>query len=302
MPRKAFSLLELLVVIAILATLAGLVLAGVQAVRTVAARTDCQNRMRQLGLAAQNHHATHRHFPAGVAYPFATSRYDAETSQSGISWLAALLPYLEQDTLWRQTWEAHTAKPSGNSPAHDAVAAHPVVAFRCPTDTRALGRYHYEPAASEDPPWGLNNYLGIAGTGLHGEDGVFHPNLKVTSTSITDGTSHTIMIGERPTGLHGYGSSWYSGWGPLRYFQGQLMPVNVEWANAPVEQTVCPTVSVFQPGRFNDPCHHHHLWSLHPGGGNFAFADGSVRFLSYSAVSVLPALATRAGGETIGDY
>ena len=46
-------------------------------------------------------------------------------------------------------------------------------------------------------------------------------------------------------------------------------------------------------------CHHHHFWSLHPGGGNFAFADGSVRFLRYSAASVLPALATRAGGETV---
>ncbi len=180
-----------------------------------------------------------------------------------------------------------------------AVAAHPIPAFRCPTDARPLGRFDYEPAATKEQPWGLTNYLGVAGTGFAMNNGVFHPRLVVSTAGITDGTSNTVMIGERPTGLSGYGSTWYSGWGTFRYFKGQLMPVDVEWANSPVERTVCQDRTVFQPGKYDDPCHQHHFWSLHPGGANFAFADGSVRFLSYSAASVLPALATRAGGETV---
>jgi prepilin-type processing-associated H-X9-DG protein len=68
--------------------------------------------------------------------------------------------------------------------------------------------------------------------------------------------------------------------------------------------TSCPESKInFQPGRVDDPCDQVHYWSLHPGGSNFLFADGSVRFLSYDADSVLPALATRDGGETIsGDF
>ena len=80
---------------------------------------------------------------------------------------------------------------------------------------------------------------------------------------------------------------------------GQLLPVSVAWANDSYLGYDCPgNLGVFERGRYDDMCHHYHFWSLHPGGANFAFADGSVRFLSYSAASVLPALATRAGGET----
>ena len=61
----------------------------------------------------------------------------------------------------------------------------------------------------------------------------------------------------------------------------------------------CQLVSVFEAGKHDSPCHQNHFWSLHSGGANFAFADESVRFLRYSAASVLPALATKAGGETV---
>jgi len=294
-------LVELIVLIGIVAVLAGLLLAGVQSVRSAMARADCQNRMRQLALAAHNHHTTHRHFPAGVAYPFSKSPGDIEDRHAGLSWQTTLLPHLEQDSLWRQAWDAHRDEPSGESVAHRAVSAHSIAAFRCPTDSRLLGRYDYEPAASQAHPWGLTNYLGVCGLGVRMSNGVLPAGRAVSGSEITDGTSTTVMIGERPTGPHGYGSSWYSGWGTFRYFDGQLMPVDEEWANSPVERTRCETPrSVFQPGKYDDPCHHHHFWSLHPGGANFAFADGSVKFLSYSAVSVLPALATRAGGEVVG--
>ncbi|MFO0803834.1 MAG: H-X9-DG-CTERM domain-containing protein [Gemmataceae bacterium] len=60
-----------------------------------------------------------------------------------------------------------------------------------------------------------------------------------------------------------------------------------------------PTSQAFRPGRLENPCDVNHFWSPHPGGANFAFADGSVRFLSYSADPIMPALATRAGGEVV---
>ncbi len=298
--RRGMSLLELLVVVAIIGVLVGLTLAAVQSVRAAAARADCQNRLRQLVIAAHTYHAAHRHFPEGVAYPFSKSDEDARTRHAGLSWHTSLLPHLEQDALWREAWAAHTVQASGESPPHAAVAAHSITTFRCPSDARSIGRYDYEPAASQDPPWGLTNYLGVSGSGFDRDDGSFHPNRRVSTAGLTDGTSNTLFIGERPTGPHGYGSSWYSGWGTLRYFKGQLMPIDETWANLPVERTVCPTPrTVFQAGKYDDPCHHNHFWSLHPGGANCAFADGSVKFLRYSAASVLPALATRAGGEAV---
>lgn len=102
MCRRGFSLVELLVVIAIIGILVGLTLAAVQSVRAAAARADCQNRLRQLGIAAHTYHATHRHFPEGVAYPFSRSDDDARARHAGLSWLTLLLPQLEQDTLWRE--------------------------------------------------------------------------------------------------------------------------------------------------------------------------------------------------------
>jgi prepilin-type processing-associated H-X9-DG protein/prepilin-type N-terminal cleavage/methylation domain-containing protein len=298
MKRRGISLVELLVVLSILALLAAITLAGVQAVRAAAARAQCQSHLRQLVTAAQNYHATHRQFPNGVAYPFSKSDYDIFAKHAGVSWHTNLLPYLEQDSLYGRAWAAHSANPSGNSPDHDSVASHPLAIFRCSADARSIGRHSWEPAASQYPPWGLTNFVGVSGTDLQGDDGVFHSNLRVSANDITDGTSNTVMIGERPTGQFGYGSSWYSGWGTLRYFEGQLMPVSKRWANSPTSGTICPTnIGVFQAGKYDNPCDHHHFWSLHSGGANFAFADGSVRFLSYSADAILPALATRAGGE-----
>jgi prepilin-type processing-associated H-X9-DG protein len=116
---------------------------------------------------------------------------------------------------------------------------------------------------------------------------------------ISDGTSNTIMLGERPTGQNGFSSSWYTGWGVFHFAGAQIMPLDGQWVNAPVPKTWCEQRTVFQAGKYDDPCHHNHFWSLHPGGANFAFADGSVKFLRYSAASVLPALATRAGGEVV---
>lgn len=120
-------------------------------------------------------------------------------------------------------------------------------------------------------------------------------------TDITDGTSQSLYIGERPPPGIAFSGNWYTLDSPdpeLAYSLGLVfasgISVRSEHAQGP-----CRGPFRFGPGRTANPCDSNHFWSLHSGGANFAFADGSVRFLPYSADSILPALATRAGGEVV---
>lgn len=295
--RPGVTLMELLVVIAIIAILIGLLLAAIQKVRLASARVVCQSRMQQLGLAAHNHHSAHGEFPVGVKFP--PSNVD---NSAGLSWQTALLPYLEQDALWQRAQAAHQADPIGITAEHRAIAATKLSVFRCFADTRDFGSHGpFRPDVWGDPGWALSNYLGVAGTAADEGDGLLHPGRACKLAEVTDGTSHTLMIGERPSGPSGYHSNWYAGWGFMRYVYATVLPVDVRFANTPVVHTTCPRVAVFQAGRPDDPCHDYHFWSYHDGGANFAFADGSVRFVTYTAVEQLPALATIAGGEVVSD-
>ncbi len=144
------------------------------------------------------------------------------------------------------------------------------------------------------PHGGLTDFVGIAGTQTKRKDGMFHPNYNVRLRDVTDGTSSTVMIGERPPGPSGTPRRrWFSKSGCLCpssqilhagindiYYRG----INCDLSTDPL-----------RPGTLGNDCDSGHFWSLHPGGANFAFADGSVRFLRYSASDILPALATRAG-------
>jgi prepilin-type processing-associated H-X9-DG protein len=116
---------------------------------------------------------------------------------------------------------------------------------------------------------------------------------------ITDGTSNTLLIGERPPSADLRFGWWYAGWGQDK--DGECDGVlGARTEPRPGLFTNCDgTPERFQPGRFENQCDMFHFWSPHAGGANFTFADGSVRFLSYSADDILPALATRAGGEAV---
>src|SRR5262249_59636955 len=108
----------------------------------------------------------------------------------------------------------------------------------------------------------------------------------------------TLMLGERPPSTDFQFGWWYAGTG----FQGTGagdMVLGVRERNwlTGTSPSCPPGTYSFMPGEFSDQCSVFHFWSPHPGGANFAFCDASVRFVSYSANALMPALATRAGRE-----
>ncbi|MFO0850372.1 MAG: DUF1559 domain-containing protein [Gemmataceae bacterium] len=288
MPR-GLSLIELVVVLAVLGVLAALVLGAVQRVRATAARAACGNNVRQLALAVQQYDAAHGALPQGCGYPY-TRPLVGYDRQAGLSWHTAVLPYLEQDALWAEADAAFRANPLGDDfVTHGRVGWHVVRVFLCPTE-------HRERMAHME--YGLTSYRGVAGTGVPRNDGVMHPGLRVRLPDVTDGTSNTVMIGEQPPGRDGQSGSWYGNWGATCCWAAQVFPAGI-LARAVYGSGCDLATPSLAAGSPDDDCSSNHFWSLHPGGATFAFCDGSVRFLRYSAAAVLPDLATRAGGEAV---
>jgi prepilin-type N-terminal cleavage/methylation domain-containing protein/prepilin-type processing-associated H-X9-DG protein len=285
--RPAFTLIELLIVIAIIAVLIGLTTAAVQKARWSALRTSCANNLRQLGVAFANYHSVYKALPSGQL---------AGSGMPGASWHTQLLPFVEQIPLAERTRRAFKRTPVLASRAHRAKATFLAV-FACPAGDRV-----------EDPAFplgpgpgavGLTSYLGVEGTSLAHRDGCLYEDSRVRAADISDGLSNTILVGERPAALGPVCySAWYTGvWGQGRGSCATLLGTIEPLILAPPGCSQVP--AGYRPGDPNNPCDYFHFWSLHEGGGHFLFADGSVRFLSYSAAPLLPALGTRAGREPV---
>src|SRR6266545_347465 len=186
--RSGFTLIELLVVIAIIGILIGLLLPAVQKVREAAARIQCQNNLKQLGLALHHYHDTQGALPPGV-----TSQRPREPFPR-MTWLTRLLPYVEQEPLWRATVAAYDYQPTPYvDPPHVGFSM-PVKTFACPSDGR--------PFTPHDTHRGrrvaLTSYVGVLGTAYDRPDGVLFRDSQVRLTDVSDGTSNTAMVGERP--------------------------------------------------------------------------------------------------------
>jgi prepilin-type processing-associated H-X9-DG protein len=218
-----------------------------------------------------------------------------------MTWLTRILPYVEQDTLWNATVQAFSKDPFMEyTPPHVGFGT-PVKIFRCPADGRPGVR---RPDYAREP----TSYVGVAGTNQFKKDGLLYKDSRLKLADVLDGTSNTLLVGERP---HDFSQPmffgvWYGGTGSSD-FGGTLNSVMGVRESGVLRFLNFPSPSChdgpysFAPGSIINPCSVFHYWSLHPGGANFLFADGSARLLPYSSSTIMPALATRAGGEVFGE-
>jgi prepilin-type N-terminal cleavage/methylation domain-containing protein/prepilin-type processing-associated H-X9-DG protein len=313
--RSGFTLVELLVVIAIIAVLIGLLLPAVQKVREAAARTQCSNNLKQIALAAHSYHDAAGRFPTGLHLPDNVG----SRPTGGINLWVALLPYFEQDNLYRQ-WDLYDNR-NNVAGGTNATQAQTIKILLCPSDPLSPSVVQLEATLAAPWSWGfygMSSYGGNAGKRsfspgsppLYTEmtrDGIFFLDSCVCLTDVTDGTSNTFLFGERchrdpyfdlqqPLVYPGAGSIGRVGrWGCVAGLgcMGNVMlstPVPIDYqvpAGGDVS-TLRDRMCAFGSG--------------HPGGANFAFADGSVRFVPASTPLLsLQALSTRAGGEVVLD-
>ncbi|MFO0799873.1 MAG: DUF1559 domain-containing protein [Gemmataceae bacterium] len=296
MRRRGFTLIELLVVIAIVAILIGLTLAAVQRVRAAATRADCQNRLRQLALALHQHYDTQNALPPGHR-----SLFVGPTGMPLSGWTVPVLPFVEQQQLHAQAVESYRKQflpfPPNPHPGLSTV----VPAFLCPADPRVTSA---QEAQKSKTLVAFTSFLGVAGAdAVAGRTGVLYQGSATRFADVTDGLSGTLLLGERPPSADFQFGWWYAGTGQkLTGSADQVLGVREPNLQPVVTGSVCgPGNYPYMPADgFNDPCGMFHFWSPHPGGANFALADASVRFLRYNADSVMPALASRAGGESAG--
>ncbi len=284
---RGFTLVELLVAIGILAVLVGLIVPAVSRARDAAAKVKCANNLRQIGHALHSYHDSYHLFPPGLN--------GAGGDMPFLSWSARILPFLDQGDVWRVAQEDYAMRPLFWTPPRHRAESMVIPIYICPAgwpDIATVDEVHGAIA--------FRHYLGVSGQDQVSRDGILFLNSRIRIADIRDGTSHTLAVGERLPSEDLHFGWWYAGVGQA--FDGSAdSNLGVRERRTTFRAPTCDMGPWhFQSGSQSDMCSTFHFYSNHiAGGANFLFCDGSVRFLSYSADPIMPALATRAGGEHV---
>jgi prepilin-type N-terminal cleavage/methylation domain-containing protein/prepilin-type processing-associated H-X9-DG protein len=312
--RSGFTLVELLVVIAIIGILIALLLPAVQAAREAARRSQCINNLKQIGLALHGYHDARNLLPAGS---YATNQ---------ISWHVYVLPYLERDALFEQ-FDLDSKPGTFLTHGRIALAMNRIDAYLCPSspvqrmELNAPHNAHTPELVNGSPtytthyygvmgPKGINTATGqtyrILGNMTHGgfgDQGVFHIANKpigdptatpadVANTTkalrgfhqVLDGTSNTFMVGE---------VSWFNSRTGTRY-RSWIRGNNSNGIGGC--RNINNSINTPSIAQFNDIAY----GSMHPGGTNFCYCDGAVKFISQNvSLAVYKSTASRDGGESV---
>lgn len=314
--NRAFTLIELLVTLGIISLLMAMLLPAIQRVREAANKMSCASNLRQLAIAVQNYEVQYKRIPYGQIGPTGPTQpppppgqpnYGWGKTSRGWSWLARLLPMIEQDNVYNQ------GEIGTKSLEQSGVCAERITSFLCPSDSSYYAKPRTDAGDLTDFSVGLTNYKGVSGSnwgydgtqnlnfptkfrnkgangsfdGLNQGDGVFYrmdyQNRRRLS-DIKDGLSNTFMIGED-------------------------MPEKNRWCSWPYSShtygtcAIPPNYNKLSNGKDINPLNWsrtHSFRSSHPGGLQFALADGSVRFIVTDIdLTVYRALSTINGRERV---